>query len=125
MKPEGPYFHETTAEAAWHILDVYQKQLSQDREEAQIRVFDLYNSFACLHYTKYIISIFGLFQGQIINKPEHLVISTTYPSWGEVKHEVGVLLKILCQLSDRDLIQLFMIGGILFFVIEIKLGYEW
>ena len=103
MKPEGPYFHETTAEAAWHILDVYWEQLSQDREEAQIRVFDLYN---------------------IINKPEHLVISTTYSSRGEVKHEVGILLKILCQLSNRDLIQLFIIGGILFFVIEIKLGYE-
>ena len=52
------------------------------------------------------------------------MISTTYSSQGEVKHEVGILLKILCQLSNRDLIQLFIIGGILFFVIEIKLGYE-
>jgi hypothetical protein len=28
----------------------------------------------------------------------------------------------ICQLSDGDLIQLFMIGGILFLVIEMKLG---
>lgn len=30
----------------------------------------------------------------------------------------------MCQLSDRDLVQLFMIGGVLFFVIEMKLGCE-
>ena len=52
------------------------------------------------------------------------MMSTAHSSGGEVKREVGVLLKILCQLSDRDLTQLFMIGGILFFVIEIKLGHE-
>jgi hypothetical protein len=48
---------------------------------------------------------------------------TPYSSGGEVEHEVGVSLNI-CRLSDGDLIQLFMIGGIIFFVIEMKLGYE-
>jgi hypothetical protein len=49
--------------------------------------------------------------------------STAYSSGGEVEHKVSVLLNI-CRLSDGYLIQLFMIGGILFFVIEMKLGYE-
>ncbi len=49
--------------------------------------------------------------------------STVYSSGGEVEHEVGVLLNIF-RLSDGDLIQLFMIGGILFLVIEMKFGYE-
>ena len=35
-----PSFHETTAEAAWRILDVYQERVSQEREEARVRVFD-------------------------------------------------------------------------------------
>ena len=51
------------------------------------------------------------------------MMSTAYSSGGEVEHEVGVLLNI-CRLSDGALVQLFMIGGILFFVIEMKLGYE-
>ena len=51
------------------------------------------------------------------------MVSTDYSSGGEVEHEVGVLLNI-CRLSDGNLIQLFMIGGIIFFVIELKLGYE-
>jgi hypothetical protein len=33
-------FHETTAEVAWRIQDVYQERLAQDREEARVRVFD-------------------------------------------------------------------------------------
>jgi hypothetical protein len=35
-----PSFHQTTAEAAWHILDVFQEHFVQHREEARIRVFD-------------------------------------------------------------------------------------
>jgi hypothetical protein len=50
------------------------------------------------------------------------VVSTAYSSGGVVEHEVSVLLNI-CRLSDGYLVQLFMIGGILFFVIEMKLGY--
>jgi hypothetical protein len=50
------------------------------------------------------------------------VVSTAYSSGGVVEHEVSVLLDI-CWLSDGYLVQLFMIGGILFFVIEMKLGY--
>ena len=36
---------------------------------------------------------------------------------------MSVLLN-MCQLSDGDLVQLFMIGGVLFFVIEMKPGCE-
>ena len=49
--------------------------------------------------------------------------STAYSSGGEVEHSVGVLLNI-CRLSDGDLIQLFMIGGIIFFVVELKFNYK-
>ena len=35
-----PSFHEATAQEAWRILDVYQERLSQEREEARIRIFD-------------------------------------------------------------------------------------
>jgi hypothetical protein len=49
--------------------------------------------------------------------------STAYSSSGEVEHSVRVLPNI-CRFFDRDLIQLFMIGGILFFVIEMKLHYD-
>ncbi|KAM6491051.1 hypothetical protein JOM56_013290 [Amanita muscaria] len=90
-----PSFHETIAEAAWRIQDVYQERVSQEREEARVRAFDTY-----------LIPIVGLFQGRVIDKPEHPMTSTTYSSGGEVEHE------------------LFMIGGIIFFVIELKLGYE-
>jgi hypothetical protein len=35
-----PSFHETTAEVAWRVQDVYQERLAQDREEVRVRVFD-------------------------------------------------------------------------------------
>jgi len=35
-----PSFHETTAGVAWRVQDVYQELLSQEREEARVRVFD-------------------------------------------------------------------------------------
>lgn len=35
-----PSFHETTAEVSWRMQDVYQERLSQDREEARVRVLD-------------------------------------------------------------------------------------
>jgi hypothetical protein len=35
-----PSFHKTTVELAWRIQDVYQERLSQEREEARIRIFD-------------------------------------------------------------------------------------
>ena len=35
-----PSFHETIAEAAWRIQDVYQERISQEREETRIRAFD-------------------------------------------------------------------------------------
>lgn len=35
-----PSFHETTAEAAWRMQDVFQEQLSQNREKARLRTFE-------------------------------------------------------------------------------------
>jgi hypothetical protein len=35
-----PSFHETNAEVAWRIQDVYQERLSHNSEEARFRVFD-------------------------------------------------------------------------------------
>ena len=35
-----PSFHKTTVKLAWRIQDVYQRRLSQEREEARIRIFD-------------------------------------------------------------------------------------
>lgn len=35
-----PSFHETTAEAAWRIQDVYQERSFQEREEVRVRAFD-------------------------------------------------------------------------------------
>ncbi|KIK08823.1 hypothetical protein K443DRAFT_671881 [Laccaria amethystina LaAM-08-1] len=90
-----PSFHDTTAAAAWRTQDVYQERPSQERYEARIRAFDTY-----------LIPIVALFQGRIIDQPEHPMASTAYSSGGEVEHS------------------LFMIGGILFFVIEMKLGHE-
>jgi len=90
-----PSFHETIAEAAWHIKDVLQEQVSQEREEVRIRAFDTY-----------LIPIVAFFQGRIIDRPKHPMMSTAYYSGGEVEHE------------------LFMIGGVIFIIVEMKLGYE-
>ena len=35
-----PSFHETIAEAAWRIQDVFQERFTQEREEVRIRPFD-------------------------------------------------------------------------------------
>jgi hypothetical protein len=35
-----PSFHDTIAEAAWRIQDVYQERISQEREQARVRAFD-------------------------------------------------------------------------------------
>jgi hypothetical protein len=51
------------------------------------------------------------------------MIPTAYSSGGEVEHEVS-LSPHTCRLSNKYLIQLFMIGGILFFVIQKKHGSE-
>ena len=95
-----PSFHETSAEAAWRVQDVYQERLAQEREEVRLRVFDAVWPalaeffFACSRYTKYLIPIVGLFQGRIIDKPEHSMTSTSYSSGGEVEHAVSVLRNI-------------------------------
>jgi hypothetical protein len=39
-----PSFHEATAEAAWHIQDVYQDRVNQGMEEARVRFFDAVSS---------------------------------------------------------------------------------
>ena len=50
--------------------------------------------------------------------------STAYSSGGEVEHEVSFYIAQFMSTSSQHFIQLFMIGGILFFVIELKLLYE-
>jgi len=54
---------------------------------------------------QYIVPILGLFQGRVIDEPEQAMEGTQYSTGGDVEHEI------------------LMIGGILFFVIELKLGY--
>ncbi|KAN0078375.1 hypothetical protein V8E55_010432 [Tylopilus felleus] len=85
----------TIAEVAWRIQDVYQERVSQERAEVRVRAFDAY-----------LVPIVRLLQGRVIDKPEHPMTSTAYSSGGEVEHE------------------LFMIGGIIFFVIELKSGQD-
>ena len=99
-----PSFHETVAEAAWRIQDVYQERISQEREEVRVRAFDavcptVEECFRVLTLHQVPYPIVGLFQGRVIDRPEHPMTSTAYSSGGEVEHEVGVLLNI-CRLSD-------------------------
>jgi len=55
---------------------------------------------------QYIVPIMALFHGRIVDKPEQAMSETKYSTRCEVEHEI------------------FMIGGILFFIIEMKLGLD-
>ncbi|KIM77307.1 hypothetical protein PILCRDRAFT_622488, partial [Piloderma croceum F 1598] len=87
-----PSVHEIMFEAAWHTQDVYQERQEQRREAARVRIMD-----------PYLVRIIGFFQGRIIDKPERDMFETEYATEGEVEHEI------------------FMIGGILFFIAKFKL----
>jgi len=89
-----PYFHETIAEVAWRIQDVYQELVLVQGEATQVRFFDMY-----------IVPIVGLFQGRIIDRPGQPTASTAYSSGGVADHELRMIG-----------------GGILFVVIKMKQG---
>ncbi|KIM72234.1 hypothetical protein PILCRDRAFT_804089 [Piloderma croceum F 1598] len=86
-----PSVHEIMFEAAWHTLDVYQEKHKHMGEVTMVRILD-----------PYIVRIIGLFQGRIIDKPEHAMLETEYSIGDEVEHKI------------------FMIGGILFFIGKFK-----
>ncbi|KIL55332.1 hypothetical protein M378DRAFT_28579 [Amanita muscaria Koide BX008] len=90
-----PSLHETMFENAWRWQDVYREKVDQGREEARVRLLEpvLY------------CSDFSIIQGRVIDEPEQAMVATQYSTGGDVEHEI------------------FMIGGILFFVIEFKLGF--
>ncbi|EDR13668.1 uncharacterized protein LACBIDRAFT_308899 [Laccaria bicolor S238N-H82] len=88
-----PSLHEIMFEAEWLTQHVYQERQAQSREAARIRMMD-----------PYLVRIIGLFQGRLIDLPEQAMLETEYASGGEVEHEIV------------------MIGGILFFIAEFKLG---
>jgi len=77
---------------AWHWQDAYREKVAQSREEARVRILD-----------PYIVPIIALFQGRVIDKPEQGMAATEYSTGGDVGHKI------------------FMIGGVLFLIIELKL----
>ncbi|KAF8230837.1 hypothetical protein L208DRAFT_1399821 [Tricholoma matsutake] len=84
---------EAMFENAWRWQDVYREKVDHTREEARVRILD-----------PYIVPIVALFQGRVIDKPEQIMMKTKYSTGGDVEHEI------------------FIIAGVLFFVIELKLG---
>ena len=90
-----PSFHETTAEAAWRIQDVYQEQISQDRKEVRVRAFDA----VCPTVEKCfrVLTLHKVSYPNCRDKPEHSMTSTAYSSGGEVEHEVGVYADFLTE----------------------------
>ncbi|KAF8239902.1 hypothetical protein L208DRAFT_1235683 [Tricholoma matsutake] len=88
-----PSLHEAMFENAWRWQDVYREKVDQTREEARVRILD-----------PYIVPIVALFQGRVVDKPEQAMLS------------MKSILGLMCVDS------IFMIGGILFFIIEFKLG---
>src|ERR1700722_1987701 len=87
-----PSFHEDILGEAWRIQDVYQERVSQEREEARVRIFDAVQPIpksphlyiTQLSSLQYMVPIVALFQGRIIDKPEHNMPSSAYSSGGEV-----------------------------------------
>ncbi|KIM89513.1 hypothetical protein PILCRDRAFT_769359 [Piloderma croceum F 1598] len=79
-------------ENAWRWQDVYREKVVHSRKEARVRILD-----------PYIVSIVALFQGRVIDKPDQSMAETEYSTGGEVEHKI------------------FMIGGVLFLIIEFKL----
>ncbi|KAM6493583.1 hypothetical protein JOM56_011717 [Amanita muscaria] len=88
-----PSLHETMFENAWRWQDVYREKVDQGREEGNARLLE-----------PYIVPIIALFQGRVIDEPEQAMVETKYSTGGDVEHVI------------------FMIGGILFLVIEFKVG---
>jgi hypothetical protein len=72
-------------------------------------------------YWQYIVPILSLFHGRVINKPEEVMPASEFSTGGDVEHEVSPRSKH-SKIIYAKLLQIVMIGGILFFVIEAKLG---
>lgn len=66
---------------------------------------------------QYIVPIVALFQGRVIDQPEQTMVETQYSTGADVGHEVSWV--FICASSIGVI---FMISGILFLVIEFKLG---
>ncbi|EDR03293.1 uncharacterized protein LACBIDRAFT_307360 [Laccaria bicolor S238N-H82] len=79
-------------EEAWQTEDVYQEWQVQRKEAARARIMD-----------PYLVQIIGLFQGQVIDKPEQDILETEYTSGGKVENKI------------------FMIGGILLVITKFNL----
>ncbi|KAI0282488.1 hypothetical protein BGY98DRAFT_912213 [Russula aff. rugulosa BPL654] len=86
-----PSFHNAVFENSWRTQDVYQEPVEQSRGESRVRILD-----------PYIVPILALFQGRVVDGPEEAMPPTVFATGGEIEHEIVV------------------IGGILFFVIEVK-----
>ena len=50
--------------------------------------------FLVLTFYQYLIPIVGLFQGRIVDMPDHPMAPTAYSSGGAVEHKVSVFLNI-------------------------------
>jgi hypothetical protein len=66
----------------------------------------------------------ALFQGRIIDMPEQPRMESQYSSGGDVAHEVTFGLAITRPPLLMQFIQIIMVGGILFLVIELNLYLE-
>ncbi|KAJ6561235.1 hypothetical protein DFH09DRAFT_1160828 [Mycena vulgaris] len=86
-----PSFHRQLYSQAWSAMDVYAEPTDHSLEAPRVRLLD-----------SFLIPIFALFAGRVVDLPERVMPRTTLSSGGSVEHE------------------LFVIGNVLFFVIELK-----
>ncbi|CAA7265119.1 unnamed protein product [Cyclocybe aegerita] len=90
-----PSIHKNLFQGGWRIIDVYQERAHQDREAARVKLLE-----------PWFVLILALFEGRVVDMPESVMLPTKFSTGGAVEHEVV------------------MIGGALFFVIEIMLGLD-
>jgi hypothetical protein len=121
-----PSLHQAMFANAWRWQDVYREKIDQEMEEDRLRLLEPVcqpNSDNMRRtddwlMMQYIVPIVALFQGRVIDKPEQAMLETTYSTGGEVKHKVSM--SFLCASPVTYISQMFMVGGVLFFVIEFK-----
>ncbi|KAJ7129504.1 hypothetical protein C8R44DRAFT_666272 [Mycena epipterygia] len=88
-----PSFHRELFTRGWSAMDVYAEPLEQGLDAPRTRLLDIY-----------LVPIFAFFAGRIEDYPERATPDTTLSSDGSVEH------------------QFFVVGNILFFVIELNAG---
>ncbi|KAJ7132089.1 hypothetical protein C8R44DRAFT_773015 [Mycena epipterygia] len=86
-----PSFHKKNYPHAWSAMDVYAEPTEQVLEASKVRLLD-----------SFLIPIFALFAGRVADLPEKPMPRTALSSGSSVEHE------------------LFIVGNVLFFVIELK-----